>query len=380
MTTLPGGVKMLEITEGPASMAMELNFGLLESLLADLQPIASAKRTKFQARLKNFHRLKLLTGASSGQGKAAKYQAGDVIVMALAVELSQLGLSPERCVRLLTDDENTFPLRMAIHMAARHVRDRPQDYAQPLRDKDDPAFMFLYFDPTVLEPLMREADDDHDSATATFFYGGMGDVRDSIGRWTAGSSAPGLLRRLALINVTALVNEIAGHFSGGWGTRFLNEVIAWTDEYLEIPSEFDQPLAPEQELELDQKTTLEASTGKNPARIPEIPSITLSWGDMARRGGIADILVAQQQFQDLTARFTKQHVQQLQDSGINVREFEEVSEVMVWLSRYLNRPVGIPDIELMIRDPEAMKAWKRREPGPEESEQSQLGGWQEWRR
>ena len=71
-------------------------FGELEGVLASVHGIDQTKRTAFQSRLKNFHRLGYPLGFRAVKGKAATYTPLQIIEMALAVEMTQLGLPPER--------------------------------------------------------------------------------------------------------------------------------------------------------------------------------------------------------------------------------------------------------------------------------------------
>src|SRR5438445_6962362 len=103
---------------------LALRFGELEAVLADLNGIPSHQRTAFQARLKNFHRLDFPEGVGQGRGKAVIYTARELILMAVAVELTQLGLTPERVIEVITDDE--YPVWMCVSMAASSIKARPE--------------------------------------------------------------------------------------------------------------------------------------------------------------------------------------------------------------------------------------------------------------
>lgn len=182
-----------------------VTFAELATVLGEMHDIAESKRTAFQARLKNFHRLGFPVGLQTTKGKAATYNAGHMAEMALAVELTQLGLPPERVVRVLT--LNWYPAAMAITMAARALLERPEGFDEREVKETDPLSMFLYFDPTALASLMDDLDPstfpDLDRASDTFFYGGEGVVRENIVRWTSGS-----LNRISLINVTSLLDRL----------------------------------------------------------------------------------------------------------------------------------------------------------------------------
>lgn len=218
-----------------------LNFGELEARLSRLHEIASEKRTQFQARLRNFQRLGIPANVSTGRGKSVHYSPGQVVEMALALELTQLGLLPERVVQVF--QLNKFPIAQAIAMAAREIlgkggflpdRERVEEnmtIATGSRwvthdEEDDPMSMFLFFDPTALASLTDIPEKYEDQASATFFYGGAGIVRENIVRWTAGPHT----RRLSLINVTALLWSLVVRTKPERQQQFCKEVETWADE------------------------------------------------------------------------------------------------------------------------------------------------------
>lgn len=181
-------------------------FGELESVLANVHFIDQSKRTAFQSRLKNFHRLGYPLGFHAVKGKAATYTPLQIIEMALAVELTQLGLPPERASFVL--GHNRWPILVAAEMVARELQTDPAAFSSETGLSDRVLSMFLYFDPAALHPLTlhlpAKALPDMDEAANSFFYGGIGIVREGLAAWTSGASA-----RLSLINVTALAGNVA---------------------------------------------------------------------------------------------------------------------------------------------------------------------------
>ena len=178
-----------------------LAFGDIEAILADLHSITDNSRTKFQARLKNLHRLGWPMNFASVKGRASLYDPGALADMALAVELTQLGLTPERVVHVLT--ANRWPTLMAYRIAASSLAESGDSPPDP---------MFLYFDPAALDALTVDqfmiddtgADYDWDSASHSFFYGGIGIVRENLATWTSE-----FVCRLSLVNVTAMLCSTA---------------------------------------------------------------------------------------------------------------------------------------------------------------------------
>lgn len=181
-------------------------FGELESVLANVHGIDQSKRTAFQSRLKNFHRLGYPLGFRAVKGKAATYTPLQIIEMAMAVEMTQLGLPPERASWVLT--RNRWPILMATEMVGRELQQMPDAFSSEGGLSDRALSMFLYFDPAALNPLTlhlpAEVLPDMDEAANSFFYGGIGIVREGIAAWTSGRSA-----RLSLINLTAMAGNVA---------------------------------------------------------------------------------------------------------------------------------------------------------------------------
>lgn len=181
-------------------------FGELEAVLANVHGIDQTKRTAFQSRLKNFHRLGYPIGFKAVKGKAATYTPLQIIEMALVVEMTQLGLPPERATWVLTC--NRWPMLMATEIVARELHKDPAAFSSESGLSNLALSMFLYFDPAALQSLTLgmpiQVVPDLDEAANSFFYGGIGIVREGLAAWTSGPSA-----RLSLINLTALTGNVA---------------------------------------------------------------------------------------------------------------------------------------------------------------------------
>lgn len=188
-------------------------FGELEAVLASVHDIDQTKRTAFQSRLKNFHRLGYPVGFQAVKGKAATYTPLQIIEMALAVEMTQLGLPPERANWVLI--RNRWPILMATEMVARELHNDPAAFSSESGLSERVLSMFLYFDPAALNPLTLHLPakvlPDLDEAANSFFYGGIGIVQEGIAAWTSGRSA-----RVSLINLTAMAgNVVSSPFDEG---------------------------------------------------------------------------------------------------------------------------------------------------------------------
>lgn len=160
---------------------MSLAFGAVEDVFARLHGIREDKRVAFRARFKHLKRLGFPPGTNTGSGRAAAYEGPEIFLLALALELLQLGLSPERAVGLIT--KNMFPIATVARMSV----------LTPGMDLN----FYLQFDPSALSGLAEE--DDEDSPFADLWYSGTGTLNEMMeGRsWT----------RVAIINVPALIER-----------------------------------------------------------------------------------------------------------------------------------------------------------------------------
>lgn len=177
-------------------------FSEVAAALAEINDIANVRRTAFDARLKNFHRLGFPADYETTKGKAAQYNAAQIYSIALAIELTQLGLSPERVITVLLS--GSYATGMAARMACNSNKD------------SDKLLMYLYFDPSALDPL--QADLSEDKAGASFFYAGQGILRDMLSEWPEDKS-----RRLSLLLVSKLIELLVEQF----GPDFEADLSEW---------------------------------------------------------------------------------------------------------------------------------------------------------
>lgn len=80
---------------------MGYGFSEIEAVLALLHDIASEKRSAFVGRLKYLQKQGFLPNANTGRGKAASYQAEDAMLLGLALQLCEFGLSPDKAVNVI---------------------------------------------------------------------------------------------------------------------------------------------------------------------------------------------------------------------------------------------------------------------------------------
>lgn len=153
-----------------------------------MHSIADEKRSAFSNRLRHLQKLGFPPGTNAGRGRAVAYQTGHAIQLAIVLEMNQVGLSPERAIRLSA--QHDARIRSAVHWAATKM----------MSGDDEP--ILLFFDPVVLADLRGE--EEWDETEATFDVSSQAEFRASIGDNTNLRS-----RRYALINVTAVLYELS---------------------------------------------------------------------------------------------------------------------------------------------------------------------------
>lgn len=245
-------------------MAIGISFGMLEAMLAGWHGIASSKRTQFQARLRKLQRFDIPEGVGSGRGVAVKYDAGQITETALAIEFTQLGLTPERLTRVLR--QNRMAIGLALRMSAMSLLEMPD--IVPWEDRDEKLLhMFIYFDPNALRTLTNQEEEDWDWAAASLFRSGAADLRENLVPWTLEVS------RLSLINTTVMLGALAASFEGKERADFLMEVQDWAafleyrmDEYSE------SELAPRERTYLHLRNNV-IDAGRNSRFFPDEPIV-----------------------------------------------------------------------------------------------------------
>ncbi|KXU29941.1 hypothetical protein A0J57_18130 [Sphingobium sp. 22B] len=79
---------------------VHFSFGTVERVLASLHHVAGDRRSAFANRIKNLQRLGYPTGTNTGRGRAAAYDIGALIRLVVVFEFLQIGLPPERAIKV----------------------------------------------------------------------------------------------------------------------------------------------------------------------------------------------------------------------------------------------------------------------------------------
>lgn len=77
---------------------MAYSFSDVVNALAVIHVIGEEKRSAFASRIQHMQKLGFPDGINTGRGRAAKYQAHHAFKIGVALQLSEIGLNPERAI------------------------------------------------------------------------------------------------------------------------------------------------------------------------------------------------------------------------------------------------------------------------------------------
>lgn len=139
-------------------MGVVLNRATVEEILARTHHIEPGSRPALAARMRHFQRLGFPPGSNTGKGRRAAYGLDELLLFALAFELVQLGVTPERASTLLTDCSEIVLGEAKAALSSETIKG---------------AERLLIIDPRALSSLQGEsaAYDDY------LMVGGLADVR-----------------------------------------------------------------------------------------------------------------------------------------------------------------------------------------------------------
>lgn len=147
-----------------------------------------AKRSALLGRFQHLQRLKLIEGINPGRGKAAEYGAHQIVVILIAFQMLQLGLTPERTVSVIQD--NAERIRKAIGLAVTY------------KDGEIGTSM-IWFDPAVLSPAVEGLGD---PAASTFDFADASKGLDALMNFFILGEA----QRAAFIGLSGTLRNVVG--------------------------------------------------------------------------------------------------------------------------------------------------------------------------
>ena len=159
-------------------------------LLADMHRFELVQRTALLSRLQHFKRLGFPAGVNVGKGYKARYDIPQIVQLLVAFEILELGVTPERIVRLL--DANSDLLVIAAGLGSDRL-------SYDLFDNDPSHAVYLFFDPATLQAQASDEDPAQDSTM------GWGFEQETSAAIFSGG------RRIAVINASQMLNMAAQH-------------------------------------------------------------------------------------------------------------------------------------------------------------------------
>lgn len=170
-------------------LVFPLSFKEVVVFLGAAHLIAISKLSKFEARIKDFQRRGFPPGLNTGKGKAAEYGAEQVILLMLAFELLELGMTPEKICSLLGISGGTI-----VH-EFRNICRRGRG---TILKKNQ---TIVYFDPQGLSYL-RDDGDDFSALDPKIIVGVPSDLKRMF------SDSINESKRLAVLDLFALVDVL----------------------------------------------------------------------------------------------------------------------------------------------------------------------------
>lgn len=163
------------------------SFAQVSAALAEIHSIAPARVSAFRARLKHYQKMGFPSGINTGRGRAASYNIGHALQLAVVLETNQMGLLPERASKIV--EWNLDRVKTALGLILFGMLEKQPSDSLP---------MFLSFDPNGLDDLQLP---EIDRADETFNYGGIGVFLERVKNWA--EQVP----RYAVINLTVMTNK-----------------------------------------------------------------------------------------------------------------------------------------------------------------------------
>ena len=165
---------------------MDLSYGEIEDFLAKIHSVTPDKRTALKGRLKHFQRLGWPAGTNQGKGARVRYNPGQTLSLAVALEMLQLGMTPERVVEHL----GIYGSYLAMGFVDVLISDRPLE--EPV---------FFVFDPDALR-LLRDQVEDAKRTGLRHLICRQSEMDDALSTTDIRN-----WRRMALISLTAILQD-----------------------------------------------------------------------------------------------------------------------------------------------------------------------------
>lgn len=122
------------------------SYAEVASLLSGMYGIGAERQTALRGRIQHLQKLGFPKGVNTGRGHKASYGPEQLLLLTLAFELAQLGLSPERSVGMLVEGQE-----LVIAECKKAIRELPDKYSEE-------ESRFLLVEPNTLYGLKTEGE------------------------------------------------------------------------------------------------------------------------------------------------------------------------------------------------------------------------------
>ncbi|WP_022684603.1 hypothetical protein [Sphingobium bisphenolivorans] len=172
-------------------MGIKFSFAQVSSILESVHRIAPVHSSAFRARLKHLQRLGFPSGINTGKGKAAAYGFRELMMLAVALQLIEIGMSPEKATGICQANESDI-VRYTVKAINLANSDKKMEY-------------FLVVHHSSLENLRAEREEDqHDDYRQSAIVIG----HTELSRLLANKLSP--FERLSIVSLHVLILSIYG--------------------------------------------------------------------------------------------------------------------------------------------------------------------------
>ncbi|QNE05409.1 hypothetical protein [Croceicoccus marinus] len=134
-------------------LAFGISRGEMLSVLAGVLLIPRERDGAFLGKFQHLQRLSLIDGINPGRGKNAQYSAYQMAVIAIAFQFLQLGITPERTVRIMKEKRRSIEKSLA-----RVASIEFDQHGMPVEAPDWRYRSFLKVDPAALSDIKEPID------------------------------------------------------------------------------------------------------------------------------------------------------------------------------------------------------------------------------
>lgn len=179
-------------------------------MLAEMHHVDAERISALQSRIKDFQRREFPPGLNTGKGRAAEYKIEHIVLLTVAFEMLELGMTPDRICTLLASAGEAIVAEAVFYCRS--------GGGGLLRRKTS----LIYFDPRGLSDLRSGRD--FVKGAAGISIGTVADLTTKFKRHAIGAS------RLAVIDLGGLIHDAIESIRVTLGASIediVRELVAW---------------------------------------------------------------------------------------------------------------------------------------------------------